>query len=184
MKGIIIFKGKYGATEQYANWCSSELDMLVRKAEEINREQLNDFGFLIIGTSVYIGKLQIQNWIKENHDFITGKKIFLFQVAGTPAADVAKRESYNVQNIPGDILVNAESFYLPGRLVMGSLSWFDRFKLRMGARMTKDKNNKEKMLNDYDDVKKEQIYPLIKAVNDFRSKYSDRKTVEFETASV
>ena len=164
MNGVIIYQGKYGATEQYANWCGEELNLLVKKTADLSREQLNKFDFLILGTSVYVGKLQVRKWLKENYDNIKGKKIFLFQVAATPTDEIKKREVYNTKNISPDILQDCEPFYLPGRLVMEKLSWLDRFVLKLGARMTKDKKAKDSMLTDYNAVKKEEIGGIIKAV--------------------
>lgn len=78
MKGIVIYKGKYGATKQYADWVGEELGLSVVSATEISGEQLTPYNFLILGTSVYIGKLQLTKWLKRNMLFIKGKKIFLF----------------------------------------------------------------------------------------------------------
>jgi len=66
MKGIIIYKGKYGSNEQYAKWLSDELGMPMASADKITGDQLKRFDFFILGTSVYVGKLQISEWMKKN----------------------------------------------------------------------------------------------------------------------
>ena len=50
---------------------------------------------------------------------------------------------------------------------MKNLSWWDRFLLKMGARLTKDPVEKKKMLTDFNEVKKENIEPLIESVRKF-----------------
>lgn len=161
MKAVIIHKGKYGATKQYALWLGHELGLQVRSANIINGNQLDPFDTLLIGTSVYIGKLKIRDWLKENLDFLKNKKIILFQVAGSPPEEKDKRQAYNTASIPASIIGNCECYFLPGRMIIGKLSWKDRFMLKMGARLAKDPKDRKTMLTDYDHVKKENLAELI-----------------------
>lgn len=164
MKAIIIYKGKYGATRQYAEWLGYELNLPVVTANEINGVTLIPYDLLILGTSIYVGKFQLKSWLKHNLSFIRDKKIFLFQVAGTPPEETEKRENYNQQNIPPPIRQQCTVFNLPGRMNVKKLSWKDRWVLRMGARLAKDPADKANMLTDYDGVKKEFIRDIIRAV--------------------
>lgn len=167
MKGIIIYKGKYGSTKQYAEWLGEELDLPVAPATEISGEQLTPYDFLILGTSVYIGKLQITKWLKKNLLFIKSKKIFLFQVAGTPPGEKEKRQAYNLSCMPGELVSQCEFYFLTGRMIRSKLSWMDRFMLKMGSRLAKDPEDRKTMLTDYDDVKKENILAIVTAVRKF-----------------
>lgn len=160
MKGIIIYKGKYGATQQYSEWLGQDLSLPVVSAQDIKEDQLNEYDYILLGSSVYIGKLQIKEWLADNVTFLRHKKIFLFQVAATPIKEKEKRQAYNLSGIPGEILNNFDFYFLPGRMIMQKLSWKDRFMLRMGARLIKDQNAKKKMLTDYNDVNKENIEQL------------------------
>jgi menaquinone-dependent protoporphyrinogen IX oxidase len=167
MKGIIIYKGKYGATQQYAEWLSAELNLPVVPADKIRGIGLTLYDFFLIGTSVYTGKLQIQQWLRKNLSFIRGKKIFFFQVAGVPPQETGKREAYNRSGIPGEIAKQGSYFYLPGRMVLKKLSWKDRLLVKMGARLSKDPAEKGRMLSDYNRVKIENLVELIGAVNSY-----------------
>lgn len=167
MKGIVIYKGKYGATKQYAVWIGQELGLTVASSDRFPQDQLHHYDYFIIGSSVYIGKLEIKNWLKKNFNFLLSKKIFLFQVAGASVSEKEKRESYNRIAIPPAILNQADSYFFPGRMIVRNLSWLDRFMLKMGARLTKDPTQKKEMLTDYDNVKKEHTESLIKAVKKF-----------------
>lgn len=167
MKGLVIYKGKYGATRQYAMWIGQELRLPVASADRFPLSELSKYDYIIIGSSVYIGKLEIRNWVRENLAVLTTKKTFLFQVAASPAEQKEKRESYNKASLPPGLLQKSESFYLPGRMKIKNLSWRDRFMLRMGARLTKDPVEKKKMLTDFNDVKKANIRPLINSVRKF-----------------
>ena len=54
MKGIVIYKGKYGATKQYAKWIGGELGLPVEDSKDIMENELSYFDFLLIGSGVYI----------------------------------------------------------------------------------------------------------------------------------
>ena len=167
MKGLVIYKGRYGGTKQYAMWIGQELQLPVASADRFPADELPKYDYLILGSSVYIGKLEIRNWLKKNFDLIQGKKIFLFQVAASPAHQIEKRESYNKASLSSDMLNNIQFYYLPGRMIMKYLSRWDRFMLKMGARLTKDPVEKKAMLTDFDHVKKENVLPLIETIRNF-----------------
>ena len=169
MKGLVIYKGKYGATKQYAMWIGQELQLPVASADRFHINELSKYDFFILGSSVYIGKLEIKDWLKKNFPALQNKKIFLFQVAGSPVEQIEKRKSYNEASLSPAILGNIQFYYyLSGRMIMRNLSGWDRFMLNMGAKLTKDPVEKKIMLTDFDHVKKENILPVIDAINRFK----------------
>jgi menaquinone-dependent protoporphyrinogen IX oxidase len=167
MKGLVIYKGKYGATKQYAMWIGRELRLPVASAGRFPVDELPKYDYFILGSSVYIGKLEIKDWLKKNFDLLQNKKVFFFQVAASPIGQIEKRESYNKASLPATILEKIRFYYLPGRMIMRNLSAWDRFMLKMGARLTKDPLEKKTMLTDFDHVKKENILPVTEAVRNF-----------------
>ena len=168
MKGLVIYKGKYGATKQYAMWIGQELQLPVASADRFPVDELPKYDYFILGSSVYIGKLEIKDRLKKNFDLLQNKKILFFQVSASPPEQIEKRESYNKASLSPDILKNIEFYYLPGRMIMRNLSAWDRFMLKMGARLTRDPLEKKAMLTDFDHVKKEKILPVIDAIRAFK----------------
>ena len=164
MKGLVIYKGKYGATKQYAMWIGQELRLPVASADRFPVDELAKYDYFILGSSVYIGKLEIRDWLKKNFDLLQSKKILFFQVAASPHEQIEKRASYNKASLPPSILKKIQFYYLPGRMIMRNLSAWDRFMLKMGAKLTKDPLEKKAMLTDFDHVKKENILPVIEAI--------------------
>jgi len=161
MKGLIIYKGKYGATKQYAEWLSEDTSFPCVSAERLNIAGVKDFDTIIIGTSVYIGKLQISKWLWQNWNLIKDKKIFLFLVAGTPPDQTEKLNGYIREGIPKEIADKVAVSFLPGKLIMEELSRCDRFLLKMGSKMgTKD--GAPKILVNYNNVKRENLRSLLK----------------------
>ena len=167
MKGLVIYKGKYGATKQYAMWIAQELQLPVASADRFPVDELPNYDYFILGSSVYIGKLEIKDWLKKNFNALTNKKIFFFQVAASPPEQIEKRESYNRGSLPPDILKKIQFYYLPGRMIMRNLSVWDRFMLKMGAKLVKDPMEKKAMLTDFDHVKKEKVIPIMEGVRTF-----------------
>ncbi|HEU5167454.1 MAG TPA: flavodoxin domain-containing protein [Chitinophagaceae bacterium] len=168
MKGLVIYKGKYGATKQYAMWIGQELRLPVASADRFPVDELQKYDYFILGSSVYIGKLEIKDWLKKNFDLLQSKKILFFQVSGSPPEQIEKRESYNKASLPSSILKKIQFYYLPGRMIMRNLSRWDRFMLKMGSKLTKDPIEKKAMLTDFDHVKKENILPLISAIRTYK----------------
>ncbi|HWN89395.1 MAG TPA: flavodoxin domain-containing protein [Chitinophagaceae bacterium] len=168
MKGLVIYKGRYGATKQYAMWIGQELQLPVASADRFPVDELPKYDYFILGSSVYIGKLEIKDWLKKNFDFLKNKKILFFQVSASPPEQIEKRESYNNASLPPSILRMIQFYYLPGRMIIRNLSAWDRFMLKMGAKLTKDPLEKKAMLTDFDHVKKENILPVIDAIRRFK----------------
>jgi menaquinone-dependent protoporphyrinogen IX oxidase len=167
MKGIIVYKGKYGSTHQYASWLRNELELHLAPAENCKKYQLELSDVVIIGSSIYIGKLSIGKWMKNNIDTLRNKKIFLFAVCGTPVSETKKLQTYLESSVPAELLQQCKVYFLPGRLVYKNLSWMDKFMLRMGSMLSKEPEAKNAMLTDYDDVKEENLDELVNDIKTF-----------------
>ena len=122
MKGLIIYKGKYGATAQYAQWLGEELPFPVYTSPDVDQKELQESGVVIIGTSVYIGKLQISRWLKSNEHILQDKNLFLFLVAGTPPQEKEKLEADIRSGVPASLQSKFTIYFLPGRLIIAKLS--------------------------------------------------------------
>ena len=164
MKGVIVFKGRYGATAQYANWLGSIIQLPVYESDELTGIKLKEFDYVIAGTSVYVGRMLLAKWIKANEKILAGKKLYLFIVCGTPANDVKALNSLIDKNIDTGLRKTIKTFFLRGRLIKSKLSFIDRLVLRMGASLQRNKADKERMLTDYDDVRQENLDEILNAV--------------------
>lgn len=133
MKGAIIFKGKYGATRQYAEWLGEELHVPLLDLNIVSARKLAKYDYVIAGASVYASKLQNKSWLKRNCKVLQGKKLFLFIVCATPSSEKEKLNGIIKANIPEALIHLADTYFLGGRLITDNLSWTDRLVLRMGA---------------------------------------------------
>jgi len=161
MKGIVVYKSKYGATEQYAQMIGAALNFTLKNANEISYEQLENYDIVIAGSSIYIGKILLKDWLKKNEAVLLKKKVALFIVGGEPVSEKEKTQKYFTDNVSMQLLSKCKTFYLHGRTIYKNLTLFDKFLLSMGARLAGNKRSKKEMLTDFDDVKKENLAALL-----------------------
>ncbi|HRN57907.1 MAG TPA: flavodoxin domain-containing protein [Agriterribacter sp.] len=159
MKSVIIYKGRYGATRQYAGWLGAALHVPLKTPEELQESDINTHDFIIAGSSVYVGKLLIRDWIRQHAGILKNKKILLFIVCGSN--NPKDHEKIIRQNIPDGLFAPDNIFFLPGRLIQSKLSWKDRFMLNVGAMLVKDPEAKKFMRQDRDNVKIENMSAVI-----------------------
>jgi menaquinone-dependent protoporphyrinogen IX oxidase len=160
MKGIIIYKGKYGATRQYAEWLGSALGFSVFSAGQETKEELAAADYILLGSSIYIGKLQIREWLEKNGTLLADKKVYLFIVAGTPSNERSKLEGYYKTNVPPDLQRRTRCYFLTGKLEFKKLSWLDKLLLKTGAMLAK-RSGETISTTDYNEVRRENITSLI-----------------------
>lgn len=169
MKSIIVYKGKYGATKQYAEWLGADLDIPVLEASQADARTIKKFDCIIMGSSVYIGKILLRPWMKNFADALSNKKLFVFIVCATESTEKEKLEEIARDNVEGLFPQTPAVFFLHGRMIKSKLGWLDRFMLKMGASMQKDPRVKQQMLQDFDDVQQAHLQPLESAVKNLIS---------------
>ena len=170
MEGLIIYISKYGSTRQYAYWLANELDIPAVASDQLTDEQLSTAEYLIIGTSVYYGKLRIKKWLKKNEEKISSKKLFLFIVNAAEPGEEKKRSKFVTDSVPDGIRPQCEVFFLPGRLIHKKLSVVDRVMVKIAERSMKDPIKRKAIESDIDEVKPKHLTDLKEAINAFRGR--------------
>lgn len=168
MPGIVIYKSRYGAARQYAQWAASELGLPLLEAKKCRPADFAACQYLLIGTSVYVGKMLIRDWLYRYQSELVGKKLFLFVVCATAPAEKEKLELYIKASIPPALRGNCRYYFLRGKLEYQQLRFMDKLVLRLGAAMAKDPEVKKTMLTDYNEVKQEQLATLIRDIRELR----------------
>lgn len=163
MKGLIIYKSKYGAARQYAHWIGNDLNFPVADVKNVTDDRLKQAGIVIVGSSIYAGKAIIRRWLRVHQHQLKGKLLFIFLVAGTPSGKTIQLERYKVASIPAELRSNTHTFFLPGKLTYNKLSWFDKLVLKAGAFLMK-KDGQRNIMMDYDDVKRENVDELVASI--------------------
>jgi len=166
INGIVIYKSRYGATQQYGEWIANELRLPVVTPERLDDRILTACDFLIIGAPVYMGKILLKDWLKHEVKNLRNKKLFFFIVCA-PTSETAQQKEIIKDNIPMALMACSEITFLPGRTIIKDLSTVDGLMLKIGSRLEKDPAKKAAMSHDIDAVKKENITELLKDVKAF-----------------
>ncbi len=166
MNGIVLYKSRYGATRQYADWIGGDLRLPVIAPERMDEKLLAACDFLLIGASVYNGELLLKDWLEENEHRLSNKKLFLFIVCA-PTPDVGKHHQIILDNIPRSIWDVADIVFLLGRWILRDLSLTDSRTLEQKARTENDPVKRDALSQDNDAVKKKNIDGLLRTVRSF-----------------
>jgi menaquinone-dependent protoporphyrinogen IX oxidase len=100
MKGLVVYNGKYGSTERYANWIGESLGIPVRAAKEVGNEELAAADYLVLGSSVQVGKLTIAGKLKRWWPIIASKRVLFFTTSGTPPSEREELERILTASLP------------------------------------------------------------------------------------
>jgi menaquinone-dependent protoporphyrinogen IX oxidase len=173
MKGAIIYNSKYGSTRQYAEWLAKELGLPLLTPGAMTTQEIDSANYLLIGTPVYYGRLQIKNWLRRNVKHLSSKKLFFFIVCGTSPEEKGKLDKIATDNIPVPLLTDGTVHFLPGRVIHQQLTFWHKLMMKLVAQSVKDPLKRQALRSDLDGVKKERIEPLLREVNDFRFGRSD-----------
>ena len=136
MKGAIFFTGKFGSTEQYAQWISEQTSFPVFDLNKQNPDP-TDFDLLVLGSSIMQKKPTIKKWLTTFWPTIKDKQIVLFTVSGTKPGHPDLQKWMN-KSFPKEVLMHIKYIPLRGRLNLKEFSWLTRFLLKLGATIEKD----------------------------------------------
>jgi menaquinone-dependent protoporphyrinogen IX oxidase len=157
--GVIVYKTRYGTTQEYAEWIRKELRIPMIDPERLDEQVSARCDFLVVGTPVYLGKMLIADWLSDNLDRLRQTRVFLFVVC-TYFSDMEKQRAMIKENIPGSLRDSCEVFFLAGRVIADKLSKEDALLLEPAA-----------VIAECDPVQKGNILPLLKAVYAFATGY-------------
>ncbi len=149
MKTLVLYKTKYGATEQYARWLAEEIKGSLFKVDSF-KDNLDNYDMVLLGSPTYMGKIQIVDFLVKNWDRLHGKKVYLFNIGMISWEEEGSRLSYEA--IPQHIREKIGFLKLPGRIVVEKLKTLDK----MVSRMMKAESR--------DMVKKENLAPVLEWV--------------------
>jgi len=143
MNTLIVYASKYGTTEKCAKLIKKELNDQV---ELINLKKLKDVNLskydkVIIGGSIYIGKIQkeVTEFCSKYLDILKEKRIGLF-VCGMQDADVINTELS--QSFPIELLKIAEvKEYLGGEFLIDKMGFMDKMIVKNVSKVTSNKSN-------------------------------------------
>lgn len=164
MNGAIFFSGKYGSTEQYANWISEATGLPVFDIKDSNADP-SKYAYLILGSSILYFRLSIRKWIKANRSKLENRAKILFSVSGAGPSD--KLERWVSASLPEDLASQMEHVALAGRLDHSKVGWGVKIMLWMGSLFNPDPEARKDERYGFDYVDRDSIAPIISLVKQF-----------------
>lgn len=166
MNGAIFFSGKYGSTEQYANWIGEATGLPVFDIKDPNADP-SEYDYLILGSSILYFRLTIRKWVSANLSKLEGRSKILFSVSGAGAS--AKLNRWVAGSLPSGLISQIEHVALRGRLDHSKVSWWVRQILWMGSLFNPDPEASRDERYGFDYVHKESIQPIVERVRQFEN---------------
>ena len=165
MNGAIFFSGKYGSTEQYANWISQATGFPVFDIKDPTADP-SRYDFLILGSSIIYFRLTIRQWLRANISKLEGRTKILFSVSG--AGPSAKLERWVANSLPSGLASQMEHVALRGRLDHSKVSWWVRQILWMGSLFNRDPEASKDERYGFDYMDRDSVKPLLEKVRQFK----------------
>ncbi|MBU0612602.1 flavodoxin domain-containing protein [Patescibacteria group bacterium] len=123
MNTIILYKSKWGATKQYAEWIHEaypESDI-----EDLNKfdvENFSNYDIVVIGSRTYMGRILVGKFLTGNWNKLKDKKVYLFSVGMMLPDSEESKMSFKL--IPEDIRSSLVGYSkLPGKIEAEKLNF-------------------------------------------------------------
>ena len=84
---LIIYAGKYGTTERYANWISEKTGADIYPLYQVTPRMLKRYDTIVYGSAVYGGKILGLSFLKKHLDELKKHRLILFTVGLTMPGD-------------------------------------------------------------------------------------------------
>ncbi|MGB5665900.1 MAG: flavodoxin domain-containing protein [Maribacter sp.] len=166
MNGAIFFSGKYGSTEQYANWIGEATGLPVFDIKDSNADP-SKYEYLILGSSIIFFRLTIRKWASANLSKLNDRSKILFSVSG--AGPSAKLNKWVSDSFPSGLLSQLEHVALRGMLDHSKLPWWLRTILWIGSLINPDPEASKEERHGFDHVDKESIEPILRLIEQLQT---------------
>lgn len=143
MNTLIVYASKYGCAEKCAMELSKEFDgnVDIVNLKENQRIDLDKFDKVIIGGSVYIGKIQkeVTDFINKNLKELLERKIGLF-ICGMQEGNELEKEI--ADNFPADLLNSAKSVrHFGGAFDFKKMNFMEKAIVKKIVKVSSDKSD-------------------------------------------
>lgn len=138
MKGVVLYKSRYGHSSLYAKWIAEELDFELKELSSFKKKEINEYQTIIFGSGVYMNRL---NAIKYVLKMFQTKPIIIFACAGND--NVQSEIDHIVQsNFSKQEITFHTFFYLPGGVDFTKVKGFHKIAVNAFLKLMRHKKNK------------------------------------------
>jgi len=175
VKGIVVYKSKYGSTRAYAEWIAEELNFDLKDAKEVGLGDLLKYDAIVYGGGLYAEVINGVHLITKNIDSLENKKIAIFSTGITPLDCREYYDKYVIdKNFRTDKTKKLKVFNFMGKMIMSELSFVHKTAIIGLKKLMSSKENPtpmEKLLIDLCDADgdfsdKSAIYELVNYIKE------------------
>ena len=122
---VVIYKSKYGATEQYARWIAEELNCELIRQEDFKGKDFDRYDNIIYGGGLQAGGIKGFELIRKNRHRLAGKKVVTF-VVGLSVDDKDNRMQVRDINLDKKELKAMTLYYCKGAFKPEAVTGLDK----------------------------------------------------------
>lgn len=143
MRGIILYKSKYGATKKYADWLSGRTGFTCMEIKRANIASIKEYDVIILGGGIYASGIAGLSFLKKSIDSLENKKVIVFCDGASPYDEKAFQEIKN-HNMTGR-LSDIPLYYCRGAWNVSAMNIIDKnlCKMLQKAVAKKDPSQRE-----------------------------------------
>lgn len=138
MKTVVLYKGKYGATGQYARWIAEELQCDLFEADKFPARDFQKYDNIIYGGALQAGGIKGFELIRKNRMKIMDKKVVIFAV-GLSTDSQENRIQVREINFNKYALSGMTLYYCKGAFDPEKVKGMDRAIINLTLNMLKKK---------------------------------------------
>jgi len=136
LKPIIIYKTKYGSSEQYASWIADALQCKAVKVEDVNLNDLLTYDVIVYVGGLYAGSVSGFKQIGKHLDVLQNKKLLLCMVGSTNPTEQEKYQQVFINNVPEQYRGIVKPFALRGNQLFSKMNVIHRIMMNIPKTMT------------------------------------------------
>lgn len=141
MNGIIIYRSKYGATKQYAEWLSEATGYKAVTTDEADVKTLDQYDLIIMGGGVYAGGIACTSFLRKVYPKIKDKKIIVYTCGASPYDEKFFKQLVDM-NMKDD-LKGIPVFYCRGGFDFKGMKFMDKTLCKMLRKSLAKKDPKD-----------------------------------------
>lgn len=145
MKGIVLYRSKYGHTRRYATWLSESLEWELKELSDFKKKEVKDYDHVIFGTGVYINRMK---GIRRVMRLFKEKPIIVFACGGNDGVE-EEIERIRTRNLTKDQQDFHTFFYVPGGLDFTKVKGLLGPMMKLSHRMLEKKKDRTKEEEDF-----------------------------------
>lgn len=172
---VVIYKGKYGSTEQYARWIAEALSCDMVEADRFAARDFAKYDNIIFGGALQAGGIKGFDLIRKNRRRLAEKKVVVF-VVGLNVDNKESRMQVREINFDKSALKGLTAYYCMGAFDPSAVKGVDRGIINLTLKMMGQKPESQ-----WTDQERRLYHDMTEGANYVDRKYIEPVLAEFQS---